>query len=153
MRRRLAVVLGFAAFLFACFTLAPIQSVFAATHAVALATVNQPSILGIPLSTATVLAVAISYFMPLVSALVSLPHWSQTVEGYITLVLATANGFLTEWANTSDASHYDWKKALVLAGVSLAVAIAGRIGLWKKTPLSAALSTFPKPVSAPPPNG
>lgn len=136
------------------FVLAPITSYATTTaHAVASVATAPPSILGIPLSTATVLAFTTAYFMPLVSALLSHPRWSQNVEGYITIVLASVSGFLTEWANSTDASHYDWKKALVISGLALATAIAGRVGLWRKTALAAALSAFPAVSPAAPPNG
>lgn len=144
------VLKAFAFFLLLCaaFTLAPISAFASALNSVASA---PPSILGVPLTPATVLAFATSFFMPLVSALVSHPKWSATVEGYITLVLAAVSGFLTEWANSSDASHYDWKKAVVISGIALFTAVAGRLGLWKGTGLSAALSNFPATASAPPP--
>lgn len=119
---------------------------------VILATVSDPpAVFGIPLTTATVLAFLVSVFVPLVSALLSRPKWSEKVEGYITLVLAAVTGFLTEWADSSDATHYDWKKALLISFVSLTLAVLGRLGFWKGTDLTQALSNFPSVNPAPPP--
>lgn len=143
--RNVLKAFAFLVLLCAAFTLAPVSNLWA--DAAGVASTAPPVVFGIPLTTATVLAFMTSVFMPLVSALISRSHWPEKVEGYITLVLATANGFLTEWAVSPDADHYDWKKALVITFISLTLAVLGRLGFWKGTDLTQALSNFPKSVT------
>ena len=99
-------------------------------------------------STAVILALILSVFIPLVSSLLSRTHWPSEVTGILTLTIATANGFFTEWAQSSDSGHYDWKTALGIAIYSFVIAVVGRLALWKGTQTDATILQFPR-VSTP----
>lgn len=83
--------------------------------------------------TATTLAVVLSFVIPALSAAAARGKIPANVAGGITLVVAALNGFFTEWADSSSATHYDWKSAAGIALFSLGVAILSHYGLWKGT--------------------
>jgi hypothetical protein len=89
--------------------------------------------------TALILSLFVSLFIPLLSSLLAKSHWDGAVIGMLTLVLTTANGFLTEWSLSNDAGHYDWKTALGITLYSFLFAVFGRLALWKNTRLDAKL--------------
>lgn len=91
------------------------------------------------LSTAVILSLVLSLFIPLVSALLSHIVLPPIYAGVITIVLAAINGFFTQWANASNLNNYDWNTALGIALFSLLVAIASHFGIWKSTPVEAKL--------------
>jgi len=95
------------------------------------------------LNTATILALIVSVVIPLIAALLSKARWPQEVTGIITAALATANGFFTEWANSTGANHYNWQAALGIAIGSFFLAIAAHYGVWKDTATTAKLLNFP----------
>jgi hypothetical protein len=98
-------------------------------------------------NTTTILALVISIVLPLLSSLLSKPHWPAEIAGIITLALSTATGFLTEWANAG--GDYHWQTALETTLVSFGIAVLGRTGLWRNTVLdSLLLSVGAKPSSA-----
>lgn len=82
------------------------------------------------LSTATALALILSVFIPLVSALTERFKIPQPWTGVVTVVLAAVNGFFTEWANSSGPTHYDWKTAAGIALGSLLLAMVGHVVAW-----------------------
>lgn len=91
------------------------------------------------LDTSTVLMVATSVLIPLLSSLLSRAHWPSEVTGLLTLLIAAASGFLTDWYAAPNATHYDWKTAAVLAGVAYLTAVLARIQLWAGTKTDAKL--------------
>jgi hypothetical protein len=95
------------------------------------------------LNTALIVALVVSPVIPLLSSLLARAHWPGEVVGILTLVLAAANGFFSEWAQDGDA--FDWRTALSTAVGSFIVAIASRYGLWKGTTTDAKLLQFPGP--------
>lgn len=102
-------------------------------------------------TTAEALALVVSLVIPGLSALLARGKVPQNVAGFITLVLAAANGFFTGWADSSSISHYDWKNALGVGIYSLIVAIASHYGFWKSTETEAhllAVGNGPKPAVA-----
>jgi len=96
--------------------------------------------------TAIVLAIVLSWAIPALSALVARTH---VMAGFLTLLIAAVNGFVSQWAAAPDVAHYDWKSALLVALVSFLVAVGGHYGLWKG-PLADALVAFPRRRGAPP---
>lgn len=106
------------------------------------------SFFGVPVDTAFVLSVATSYVIPLISSLLGQIHWDSWVLGIITTVIATANGFLTEWAQSSSVNHYDWKHALVISFADLLLALTGRKVSWEKTRLDSRLLQIGSPKAA-----
>lgn len=74
------------------------------------------------LSTASILAIVLSIVIPGISALAERIGIPQQFSGIVTAIIAAANGFITEWAQSSNANTYDWRTALGLALGSLAVA-------------------------------
>lgn len=98
------------------------------------------------LNTATIISLIVSVIIPLLSSLLGRAHWPSEVLGILTLVLATVNGFFTEW-QASD--RFDWRHALLLAVGSFVVAVLSRYGLWKGTRTDAKVLAFPAPKPAP----
>ena len=90
--------------------------------------------------TATILALLVSIVIPLVSTLLMKAHWPVDVMSYLTIVLAAINGFVTEWAQSPNANHYDWKTAVGISLSSLVVALISRRGLWVGTKTDAKLA-------------
>lgn len=101
------------------------------------------------LNTATVLAVCLSWLIPLGSSLLARAHWPAELVGILTLAIAAANGFLSTWAAAPDATSYNWRHALLVSLASFAVAVLGRYGLWKDTDTDRNLLAFPKPRAVP----
>jgi len=101
------------------------------------------------LNTATIISLIVSVLIPLLSSLLGRAHWPSEVLGILTLVLATANGFFTEWSQTT--GGFDWKHALLLSVGSFILAVLSRYGLWKDTRTDAKILAFPqKPAVGPP---
>lgn len=98
--------------------------------------------------TAFILSLVLSVFIPLVSSLLGRAHWPGEVLGILTALISGANGFFTEWAESSRLHHYDWRTALGLALGSFVVASLGRVILWAGTRTDAKILAFP---SASPP--
>ena len=122
-------------FIYTCFILAPISS-FADT----VDTRTGPLVVfGIVVDTAFMLALITGTIIPLVSSLLSKTHWSSGVTGVITMALAAISGFFTEWAQSSNASHYDWKHAVLIAIGTLLMAFLGRNVAWKGSKTDAKL--------------
>lgn len=94
------------------------------------------------LDTATALAFAVSVLIPAVSALLARPRWPAGVVGLTTLALTTLNGFLTEWADSPDASHYHWQQAAGIAFTSYIIAALAHFQLWKGTATEAKLRSI-----------
>jgi hypothetical protein len=84
------------------------------------------------IGTAEALSLATSVAIPLISALLYRAQWNRTVVGLLSLLLATANGFLTEWAAAP--SRYDWQDGIWRAALSFGVVVAAHYGVWKDTP-------------------
>lgn len=91
-------------------------------------------------NTATIVSLIVSVIIPLVSSLLARSHWPGEVLGILTLVLAAANGFFTEWADAG--SGFDWKHGLLPTVGSFVVAVLGRFGLWKDTGTDAKILAF-----------
>lgn len=89
--------------------------------------------------TAMVLSLVLSVFIPLLSSLLGRAHWPSEVLGIFTLAISTVNGFFTEWSESSNSHHYDWKTALGIALGSFVFASLGRIVLWVGTKTDAQL--------------
>jgi uncharacterized membrane protein YqaE (UPF0057 family) len=89
--------------------------------------------MNITIDTATIISLVVSVVIPGVSSLLAKQHWPGELIGLLTLALATANGFFTEWAKSPN--DYDWKNALLLAVFSYALAVFGRVGIFKDTKL------------------
>ena len=85
----------------------------------------------------TIIGLVLSILIPLLTSLLAKAHWPTEIQSLITIVLATATGFLTEWIDAG--STFDWKTALGLSLGSMLVAIAARYGFWRETPLDAKL--------------
>jgi hypothetical protein len=90
-------------------------------------------------NTALILALVVSIVIPLVAALLTRAKIPANVTGVITMFLAAVNGFATEWAQSSNATHYDWKSAAGISLFSFIVAVASHYGVWKSTTLEAQL--------------
>jgi hypothetical protein len=82
---------------------------------------------GLPL--AEILALIVSVIIPALSALLARSHWSDNAVGLLTLLLATANGFFSQWAAAGDG--FNWKKAVGLSLVSYGIAVLAHYGLIK----------------------
>lgn len=95
------------------------------------------------LDTATILAIALSWLIPLLSSLLARAHWPGEVVGILTLLISAANGFLSEWAR--DTVSYNWRHGLLVAVASFVVAVLGRYGLWRNTATDAKVLAFPAP--------
>lgn len=90
--------------------------------------------------TSIIISLIISVVLPLLSSLLSKAHWPAEVAGIITLALSTANGFFTEWAQSSSGpGTFDWRDALGLALSSFIIAALGRLVLWRNTEIDAKL--------------
>lgn len=72
--------------------------------------------------TASMLAVFGSVIIPALSALFVRAKLSMFWVGLGTLVIATANGFVTTWIDAPTPNHYDWYNALGISLGSLVVA-------------------------------
>jgi hypothetical protein len=86
------------------------------------------------LNTATILSLITSIAIPGVSALLA-KH--AAMAGVLSPILATASGFLSEWAAAP--GHYDWKAGALTAVISYGVAVAAHYGLWKGTTYESSL--------------
>lgn len=126
--RNVVKALVYFVLLCAAFTLAPLSNAFADATSTSVAAPMQ--ILGITISTATVISLAVSLVIPAVSALVSK---NRAIAGFVTPLLAAANGFLTELGSVPDLGRYDWKAGLGTAIISYLLAVAGHYGIWKGT--------------------
>jgi hypothetical protein len=102
-------------------------------------------------STAMIVGLIVSVVIPLLSALLTRAHWPTEVVGLLTVLLATANGFFTEWANAGD--RFRWQVALSTAIVSYVLAVAAHYGIWKGTSTEARALAAPaaktKPAAPP----
>lgn len=85
------------------------------------------------LDTATILALLGSVIIPAVSQLIARAHWSNGVVGLISLTLAAINGFVSQWADATDASHYNWQRALGVTLMSYILTVLAHYGLWRNT--------------------
>jgi hypothetical protein len=81
--------------------------------------------------TTTIITVLVSFFIPGVSALLARGAVPANVAGFITPLLAAANGLLGDWANNP--GHYQWQAGVTAAAVSYVLAVAAHLGLWKGT--------------------
>jgi hypothetical protein len=98
-------------------------------------------------STAMIVGLIVSVVIPLLSALLTRAHWPVEIVGLLTALLATANGFFTEWANAGD--RFRWQVALSTAIVSYVLAVAAHYGIWKGSTAEAkALAVPAKPKRA-----
>lgn len=93
------------------------------------------------LTTAGVISLIVSVVIPLLSSLLAKAHWPGEVVGILTLLIAAANGFFTEWAQAG--SGFNWRHALLLAVASFVVAVLSRYGLWKGTVTDGKALAFP----------
>lgn len=89
------------------------------------------------LPTATIVGIVASVVIPGLSSLLAKAHWPSEVVGALTLLLSTADGFLSEWAK--DGAGFAWKAAAGTAALSYLVALAARLGIFKGTALDAKL--------------
>lgn len=100
----------------------------------------------IVLNFASIIALIINFFIPLLVALVTkkvTPGWVQAI---ILMFFTALNNFLVQ---LPDQIHgYPWKTAIVSAFISFAVAIAAHFGLWKQTTLQAKILAFPQSIKA-----
>ena len=127
--RHAVTIFKYTVFFFVCFILAPITAIAETTST----TVTGPlMVFGIVVDTAFVLSMLTSVVIPLITSFLGRQHWGAWL-GFITLAIATLNGFLTEWAQSSDRNHYDWKHALLIALGSYLFAVMGRLNIWKGT--------------------
>ena len=101
------------------------------------------------LDPAVVAAFVVSVVIPAVSATIS--RWGRNVAGVLTLVLAAANGFFSEWASAGNG--YNWRQGLAIGLGSLFVAVLSHYGLWKDTQAESQLLALftKKPVAVAPP--
>lgn len=95
------------------------------------------------ITTALVLSIVVSVFIPLVAALFTRGKWSREITGYISLGLSALSGFCVEWSQASDISHFNWKAAALNAIVAYTVAVAAHLGAWNKTTVETSLHAFP----------
>lgn len=89
--------------------------------------------------TTTVLYILASIVIPFVTSLVAQAHWDGFVLGLISLALSTVNGFVTTWADSSHANHYNWQTAVTASLFSFAIAFLARRQLLKDTKVDAKL--------------
>ena len=92
-------------------------------------------------NTALILLLVTSLVIPLVSELLSKAHWSEQATGLITMLLAAVGGFCTEWSQSPNMDHYDWKTAAGAALLAFVIAVAAHYGVWKGGSLAAKLRT------------
>lgn len=85
------------------------------------------------LPTATLIGVVVSVVIPGLSSLLAKEHWPAELVGALTLLLATTDGFFSEWAKAGDG--FAWKAAVGTAVLSYVVALASRFGILKGTGL------------------
>lgn len=97
----------------------------------------------VTLNTAFVLGLIVSWFIPLVSALLTRANWSPQATGILTALLAAVNGFCVEWSNSPSFNHYNWQQAAVVAIGSFVTAVAAHIGVWKSGAAERSLLAFP----------
>jgi len=94
-------------------------------------------VVAVGVNTAVIISLVVSVVIPLFSSLLSRTHWPSEVTGLLTVALATANGFFTQWSQTTD--EFQWKSALLLSLGSFLVAVAKRVALWRGTQTDAKL--------------
>lgn len=99
-------------------------------------------------NTALVLLLVTSLLIPLVSSFLTRAHWSAQATGIITMLLAAIGGFATEWSNSPNLNHYDWKTAAGTALFSFVVAVAAHYGVWAGGPAESRLRAFGKKKTA-----
>lgn len=87
--------------------------------------------------TSVILALIIGYVLPLVTAFIARSHWSVSVLGPITVVLAAATGFLTEWAAAPD--NFRLGDGFLRMLLVVLAALVGHYQSWKDTPVQAKL--------------
>ena len=93
------------------------------------------------LNTPTIVALMVSVVLPLLSALIARPRWPGELVGVLTLLLAGATGFFSEWAAAGDG--FRWQTAMSTAVLTFGLAVAARYGLWKGTATDARALAFP----------
>lgn len=84
------------------------------------------------LNTAFILSLIAGVVIPHVSALVS-DNTKIPAEyaGYVSMLLAAATGFFSEWAQQPD--NYNWKRGVLNAGVAFVLAVTTHKGALKDT--------------------
>lgn len=95
------------------------------------------------LNTAFILSLIVGVVIPHVSALVS-DNTKIPAEyaGYISMALAAATGFCTEWAQQPD--NYNWHRGVLNAAVAFVLAVATHKGALKDTGVEDNLLDFGK---------
>lgn len=86
---------------------------------------------------ATWLGLLVSIVIPAASALLVKAHWDASVTGVLTLLLSTADGFLTQWAHAG--SGFDWRAAAGTALMSWLIAALTQSKILSGTQLEARL--------------
>lgn len=87
-----------------------------------------------PFDTPHVLALIVSGVLPLVVGLVTKESWFPGLKSVLLAALTGVSGVLGEWQSVAtNHQSFDWKSAVVTAGIGWAIAVATHYGLWKPT--------------------
>jgi hypothetical protein len=86
-------------------------------------------------------AAAIGYVLPLVSARVAKAHWNPEVEGILTLVFSTITGLAAELihAGTTAGVDFSWRAWAATAFTTLLTALVGQSQTWRGSATAAKL--------------
>lgn len=85
------------------------------------------------METAAALQLLVSVVLPLVSAAIARGVIPANVAGYLTPLLAAANGLFGDWARNP--AHYQWQAGVTTAAVSYGLAVLAHLGIWNGTGL------------------
>lgn len=91
------------------------------------------------LDTSSLVMILVSVIAPLVVALVTKASWSPATRSVVLLAISACVGFANGFLAAPPGMTWDWKVALVNTLISFVIAVATYFGLWKSTPLPAAL--------------
>lgn len=85
------------------------------------------------LNTASLVALLITFVLPLVVGLVTKSSTAASTKAILLLALTALTNVLTQFAGAAEDAGFPWGTTLVTAAVGFAMAVAVHFGLWKPT--------------------